>query len=34
VEHTYEWFRREKLDESLQFDFGWEDNLLTSLGAR
>jgi nucleoside-diphosphate-sugar epimerase len=32
VEHTYDWFRREKLSESLQFDFSWEDNLLTSLG--
>ena len=32
VEHTYDWFRRERLNESLQFDFGWEDNLLTSLG--
>ena len=34
VEHTYDWFRREKLDESLQFDFSWEDNLLERLGAR
>ena len=33
VEHTYDWFRREKLNESLQFDFSWEDNLLERLGA-
>ena len=34
MEHTYEWFRREKLNESLQFDFSWEDNLIERLGAR
>jgi nucleoside-diphosphate-sugar epimerase len=34
VEHTYDWFRREKLSESLQFDFSWEDNVLKRLGAR
>ena len=33
VEHTYDWFRREKLDETLQFDFGWEDNLVKRLAA-
>ena len=34
VEQTYDWFRREKLDESLQFDFSWEDNLIKRLGAQ
>lgn len=28
VEQTYEWFRREKRDETVEFDFGWEDELL------
>jgi nucleoside-diphosphate-sugar epimerase len=34
VEHTYDWFRREKLDESLRFDFSWEDNLIERLHGR
>jgi len=34
VEHTYDWFRREKLNESLRFDFSWEDNLLAGLDVR
>ena len=34
VEHTYDWFRREKLDESLRFDFSWEDNLIERLNGR
>ncbi len=34
MEQTYDWFRREKLDESLQFDFSWEDNLIKRLGAQ
>lgn len=34
VEHTYDWFQREKLSGSRQFDFSWEDNLLERLGAR
>ena len=34
VEQTYDWFRREKLDETLQFDFSWEDNLIKRLGAQ
>jgi nucleoside-diphosphate-sugar epimerase len=34
VEQTYDWFRREKLNESLQFDFSWEDNLLKRLAAQ
>jgi nucleoside-diphosphate-sugar epimerase len=31
VEHTYDWFRREGLDKSLQLDFGFEDELLAHL---
>ena len=34
VEHTYDWFRREKLNESLRFDFSWEDNLRERLDVR
>jgi nucleoside-diphosphate-sugar epimerase len=34
MEQTYDWFRREKLDESLQFDFSWEDDLIKRLGAQ
>jgi nucleoside-diphosphate-sugar epimerase len=34
VEQTYDWFRREKLDESLHFDFSWEDSLIKRLGAQ
>jgi nucleoside-diphosphate-sugar epimerase len=34
VEHTYDWFRREKLDETLRFDFSWEDNLVERLTGR
>ncbi|HRC63509.1 MAG TPA: NAD-dependent epimerase/dehydratase family protein [Dehalococcoidia bacterium] len=33
VEQTYEWYRREGLHESRQFDFSWEDRLLERLGA-
>jgi len=33
VEHTYDWFQREKLGQSLRFDFSWEDDLLKRLGA-
>ena len=33
VDQTYEWFRREKRDETVEFDFSWEDELLSSLGA-
>ena len=28
VEQTYEWYRREGLDKTLEFDFRWEDALL------
>ncbi len=31
VEHTYNWFRAEKRDETVDFDFGWEDQLLERL---
>jgi nucleoside-diphosphate-sugar epimerase len=34
VEQTYDWFRREKLDETLHFDFSWEDDLIKRLGAQ
>jgi nucleoside-diphosphate-sugar epimerase len=34
VEHTYDWFQREKVNETLQFDYSWEDNLIKRLGAR
>ncbi len=33
VEHTYDWFRREGLDRTSQFDFTLEDNLLAHLGT-
>ncbi len=33
VEHTYEWFRREGLDKSREFDFSFEDALLERLGG-
>jgi nucleoside-diphosphate-sugar epimerase len=33
VEKTYDWFRREKLDQTLQFNFDWEDGVLARLGA-
>jgi hypothetical protein len=33
VEHTYDWFRREGLDRTSQFDFTVEDNLLEHLRA-
>ena len=32
VEHTYEWYRREGLFETREFDFRWEDALLEQLG--
>jgi nucleoside-diphosphate-sugar epimerase len=32
VEHTYEWFRREGLDSTLEFDWTFEDQLLAHLG--
>jgi UDP-glucose 4-epimerase len=32
VEDTYEWFRREKLDQTLEFNFAWEDNVLNLIG--
>jgi nucleoside-diphosphate-sugar epimerase len=28
VEHTYAWFRQQRLHETLAFDWGWEDQLL------
>ncbi len=31
VAQTYDWFRREKLDESLEFDFALEDSVLARL---
>lgn len=31
VQQTYEWFRREGLDESSEFDFGFEDELVARL---
>jgi nucleoside-diphosphate-sugar epimerase len=31
VEHTYAWFRRERLHETLRFDWTWEDDLLQLL---
>lgn len=34
VEQTYEWFRREGLDESREFDFSFEDELVARLGDR
>lgn len=33
VEQTYEWFRREGLDQTRAFDFSFEDGLLERLGA-
>ena len=34
VEHTYEWFRRERRQESLRFDWSWEDQLLRLAAER
>jgi nucleoside-diphosphate-sugar epimerase len=34
VEQTYEWYQREKLAETVRFDFGWEDWLLAHLAER
>lgn len=34
VEQTYEWYRREGLDTSRSFDFGWEDALLARIRAQ
>jgi nucleoside-diphosphate-sugar epimerase len=31
VEHTYEWYQREHIEEQRHFDFGWEDRLLGRL---
>ena len=31
VAQTYDWFRREKLDESLDFDFSLEDSVLARI---
>ncbi len=28
VEHTYEWFRRERLEQVRQYDWSWEDQIL------
>ena len=33
VEHTYDWYRRERLDESLTFDWTFEDALLAHVGG-
>ena len=33
VEQTYEWYRREGLDKTREFDFSFEDELLERLGA-
>ena len=32
VEHTYEWYMREGLNKTREFDFGWEDELQERLG--
>jgi nucleoside-diphosphate-sugar epimerase len=34
VEQTYDWFARDNVSETLQFDYSWEDNMLQRLGAR
>ena len=34
VEHTYEWFRRERRHESMRFDWSWEDELLRLVAER
>jgi nucleoside-diphosphate-sugar epimerase len=34
VEHTYAWFRQQRLHETLKFDWGWEDQLLDLVKAR
>lgn len=31
VEHTYEWYQREALDKTREFDFRWEDALLAHI---
>ncbi len=33
VEQTWEWMQAEGLDATLEFDFGFEDDLLARLGA-
>jgi hypothetical protein len=33
VEQTWDWMRSEGLDKTLEFDFGFEDDLLARLGA-
>jgi hypothetical protein len=33
VERTWEWMQREGLDRTLDFDFGFEDELLARLGG-
>jgi nucleoside-diphosphate-sugar epimerase len=34
VEHTYAWFRRERLHETARFDWGWEEQLLRLIESR
>ena len=34
VEHTYAWFRRERLHETARFDWSWEDQLLRLIESR
>jgi nucleoside-diphosphate-sugar epimerase len=34
VEHTFAWFRRERLHETARFDWSWEDQLLRIAGER
>src|SRR5262245_31338901 len=34
VEHTYAWFRRERLHETARFDWSWEDQLLRLISSR
>jgi nucleoside-diphosphate-sugar epimerase len=33
VEHTYAWFRQQRLHETARFDWSWEDQLLGLVGA-
>jgi hypothetical protein len=34
VEHTYAWFRQQRLSDTLQFDWSWEDQLLELVRQR
>jgi len=34
VEHTYEWFRREKRYETTRFEWGWEEQILSLVAER